>query len=439
MPYFFDTTKLYRIWFSDDPDVFMNDENKLRFIQLRLKNPQAKLSLVYSSKCLSELSRAQLKAFCERIDITPVDFDTEIPALLTDEQDKQIYELARLEIEHTLNDTGGNLAAASDCVRTLLPLIQKYGCYSDFDVEIDFSKAPKTVKIYSPIVLTSVYHHGQMSDLGYAVANNDFIGVAYDSSDLTQLHPSTVRDLRKLQSQILRNYNAITPESLYDVKLNFESDDDPLSCEGIAKQLLNKYFEIKPQATLFDIRKFIDTLTVDFVKAQCEQLPPDFDADNVKTLKWQMYLACVRNTSGPGAYTSLFSEFLDKTFKVVEIDVVNKYGYEIQIRIEPQGKWRDYNEKCQRYGYTCNNLQHYVNSKQSDMVGYRQMLDENNSLEEDIGKFCDISWTKIGAHNQKARSQRITQAAITMQRAFRKRNHSENVDIITKEFCKLGM
>ncbi|MGD9592899.1 MAG: glycosyltransferase family 88 protein, partial [Candidatus Berkiella sp.] len=405
-----------------------------------------------SSKCLTQASIEALNTFCQNVGIDPIDFDTTVQALLTDDQDKQIYALAKSEIEHTLNDSGGNLAAASDCARTLLPLVSQCGLYSDFDVKLNFSKAPSVVKVYSPVVLTSTYYHNFIGNAGYPVANNDFLGFTYDSDDLSQLNPQAIKDLRKMQSHILSHYNNITPDSFFDVKPDFDCEEDPLSLETLSEHLLHKYFEMNPKATIFDIRKFIETLTIDFVTTHCKALPPNFNTLSLDVIKWQMYLASVMRT-GPGACCALFSEFLDVKFKAMNVEVARpmyfsfdskKCYHSTQTLISPQGKWRDYCAKCEKYGYKCNNLHHYVESKQTDVQGYKRMMAENNPLEVDIGKFCDISWTKIGADNQQKRSQKITKAANTIVSAYReykqkKKMRLEAVEAITEEVSKLSL
>jgi hypothetical protein len=54
--YSFVINKTYRIWFSNNPDVFLGIENELRFIRLREKNKNHKLAFIYSSKCLNPLA-----------------------------------------------------------------------------------------------------------------------------------------------------------------------------------------------------------------------------------------------------------------------------------------------------------------------------------------------------------------------------------------------
>ena len=436
MPYFLDTTRLYRIWFSDNPDVFMNDENKLRFIQMRLQNPQAKLSLVYSSKCLSPVAIAELNAFCKNINITPFDVDNDLPKLLTDEHDRQIYELVRLEIQHTLNKTGGNLGSASDCARTLLPVIEMCGNYAEFDLEkLDFSEASSILKIWSPLVLVSTYKHRWIGGVGYPSINTDFLVFAYSSEKLNELHPHAIRDLRKIQSQIIQNYKNITPESIFDVGPRFKWDNNPHSKTAMMKGILRKYIERKPNSTLYDIRMFIHTMTFEFVKTQCEFLPAEFDEEFLTFLKWEMTNATVINTSGPGAYMVLFNDSLDKEFEVVDATTQGYFGLSRQeTLVVPQSKWQAYSDKSQRYGAKCNNLHHYVMSKLSDENKYEAMLKEQNSLEDDIGKIGDMSWTAIGANNQKIRSHQITKAAVTMQYLFRrwKRTNKPSVQTIVE-------
>ena len=137
--YRFDITKYFKIWFSKNPANFLGIENELRFIQMRESNPTATLTFVYSSTCLNAEALNKLKDFCKRHKITPVDFDTDVVTLLTHDSDKAMYTLAQEEIKRTLNNSGGNLAAAADCVRLIAPIIEKFGIYADFDLACNLS------------------------------------------------------------------------------------------------------------------------------------------------------------------------------------------------------------------------------------------------------------------------------------------------------------
>jgi hypothetical protein len=115
--YNFRINKFYKIWFSDKPDVFLGIENELRFIRMRENNKTHQLALIYSSKCLNRNARKKLKKFCQKYTIQPVDLDTQVRDMLTEQLDIDLYNIAQLEIQNTLDKNYGNLAAASDCAR----------------------------------------------------------------------------------------------------------------------------------------------------------------------------------------------------------------------------------------------------------------------------------------------------------------------------------
>ncbi len=115
----------YKIWFSKSPDSFLPLENQLRFIRMRQKNPSRKLSFIYSANCLSNSALKALIPFCKTYDIQPIDFDSEVDTQTSPlkDQDKSIFQIAQDEIAHCRNQTGGSMAAASDCARLIVPLI----------------------------------------------------------------------------------------------------------------------------------------------------------------------------------------------------------------------------------------------------------------------------------------------------------------------------
>ena len=61
--YFVDTTKHFKIWFSDNPEVFLPQENQLRLIHMRANNPKAEIALIYYAESLSKKAQAQLHSF----------------------------------------------------------------------------------------------------------------------------------------------------------------------------------------------------------------------------------------------------------------------------------------------------------------------------------------------------------------------------------------
>ena len=89
--FYFSFKQFYKIWFSPSPDSFLGLENELRFIRMRNMHPQAVIYFIYSSACLLKDTIEKLKKFCITQQIIPIDFDTDIPALLKTEKEKKVY------------------------------------------------------------------------------------------------------------------------------------------------------------------------------------------------------------------------------------------------------------------------------------------------------------------------------------------------------------
>lgn len=196
MVWLLNTNKHYKIWFSDAPETFLDMENQLRFIRAREKNPDVHFGFVYSSALLSAKAVDALKKFCTQQCITAIDFDVELPKLLQHDLDKKIYDLAKKEMHHP----GGCLAAASDCVRTLIPVIELLGLYSDFDVGIAFATVPKQVPINYPVILPVDYKESAPS------INMDFMAAAHLEQDPQKLHPEAITCIQNIQRNIIKRY-----------------------------------------------------------------------------------------------------------------------------------------------------------------------------------------------------------------------------------------
>lgn len=226
--YFLNTRKLYKTWFTNDPEIFLNFENQLRFIKFRKYNPEADISLVYSSELLSEKAKQKMNVFCATHNIMAVNFDTEIFGNSIDPQEIAIHQLAKQELQAWAPiDIGGNGAAASDILRFSKKVIEKCGVYSDFDVIVKLDELPKKYKIKSPIILPT--------------RCNDFIAFAKDQDDNIHIHAYDLID--KGQLAIISNYKAIKDSTNSQELLSFIPD-------------LSQHFDFTSNAD--DIKYFYD-------------------------------------------------------------------------------------------------------------------------------------------------------------------------------------
>src|SRR5579872_5716613 len=134
--YQLNTRKFFKIWFSTNPHSFMGLFNQKRLINMKATNKDAAMTLIYYKNLLEPKEVKKLEEFAKNNNISLLELN-DIRPMLVDEHDINMFNRCVTELNHL--GKGGNPAAASDCLRTLVPLLEKYGIYSDCDVDIDFS------------------------------------------------------------------------------------------------------------------------------------------------------------------------------------------------------------------------------------------------------------------------------------------------------------
>ncbi|MCL9685080.1 glycosyltransferase family 88 protein [Legionella maioricensis] len=160
-----------KIWFSNKPDVFMNDENQMRLITIRDKNPKDLISLVYDSSLLTPHALAELHRFCSEHEITPVDAQ-KLESSLKSVNEQKLYEYYQDEMTHL--SQGGSLAVASDIIRWL-SAVYSLGTYTDFDVAVDTRQLPPRVAVDTPLLLN--IGSLKIGNTEIILSNNDCIAV----------------------------------------------------------------------------------------------------------------------------------------------------------------------------------------------------------------------------------------------------------------------
>ncbi|MGE4350497.1 MAG: glycosyltransferase family 88 protein [Candidatus Berkiella sp.] len=251
-----ETKRHYKIWFSANPDEFLNDENKLRFIRACLDNPDIRFSFVYSSAILSEFAIAELKDFCAKLNIQAVDFDSDVLRLLAHRLDKESYHHAMQEIRHAVKKQGGNLAAASDLIRWLPGLIQCCGIYSDFDVELKFQKLNPVINVKSPVILPTTLEFEDDALNAYTI-NNEFLAFAFDEDNTTQLSTDSIEIIRIVQKEMLKRYTQPTLAMLSPVIPGFQN---PNTRNLPLKIILHSFSTNSADKSIFALRQFIHEL-----------------------------------------------------------------------------------------------------------------------------------------------------------------------------------
>jgi len=160
-----------KIWLSIKPNLFMNLENQMRLIEMREKNPNDAIHLIYDSTLLYEHSINELNKFCEENNIIPVDAK-EFKDQLHTENERRLYAFYQDELNNI--GTGGNPAVASDILRWLPPAF-KLGTYTDFDFPVDTSALLPTIPVAAPLLLN--IGSFRMSKKEFILTNNDFVAV----------------------------------------------------------------------------------------------------------------------------------------------------------------------------------------------------------------------------------------------------------------------
>lgn len=457
-----DTTKHFKIWFSKDKNIFLGIENQLRLVKTRAQNPQAIISLVYSSKCLNSKAKKDLASFCEKHRINPIDFDTQVESLLTDEKDIAIYQIALLEIKNTLNNQGGNLGAAADCARLICPLLAKAGIYTDFDVDFNTSLKEKTIKAEFPIIFNS---SGAKEQMRY---NSDVMITAHNPSNPKQLHEDAIRKIGYMQEGIIKKYRTTNElaKGIFITNVNGLKIMEPLELQDERKnRYLEYYFDRHPKSTVFDLRKHVQNMKFsDLMKSrplfervviyddytlsnstdnqieekfkavyaeenvllaetddpQSEMQEPmtgDVIDSSLRTIKHSLYLATVCRVSGPINLMHLFRDNI----------TIEKFDRMSEIR-EGESQLQTALEKS---SLACNGFANCFKTKNDGRHLKDQELSWANLFEK-IGSFGDQSWTSPGQQNQSKREEGMVKAATTLQKAFRKKYLAKNQMLQTK-------
>lgn len=151
MKYSFNPHCHVKIWLSKEPDLFLAYENQLRLIEMRQKNTNDKISLLYSQDLLSEKAHAELKLFCYRNRIIPVSIEENIAPRCKTSNEQALLACYQQEV-FAFKNGNGNPAAASDILRWINS-VYELGVYSDFDVKIDTKALPPLIEVDSPLLL----------------------------------------------------------------------------------------------------------------------------------------------------------------------------------------------------------------------------------------------------------------------------------------------
>ena len=371
-------SRFYRIWFSPYRYEFLGLTNRARFAKLRADNPEMSLSFVYSSKRLSPEALNQLKQFCEKLHIRPVDFDLELPTWLQTSNDKKLLEIARLELTHA----GGSEAGASDRVRLMEAVVIKLGNYAEFDLELKF-KNLQTMEVASPVILDV----RDKKDMTVLFFNTDFLGFAVEPSDKVTLTAAATKALRQVQSALISRFEAPLLKGCLEEKSTFSQPIMLQDPHEVA--LLRNYNANHNKATILDFKAYVAGLTKPFRITQQVKGKPEilsYDQNRLSQMKQGISVGAVTLYSGGEVFSSVIeSFFIQKCISMQGMQQVYTLG-----DADALGRnW--FKQIISEVGvYGSNGLEKYVSQ-----VSYpREVLVSGSMLTE--RKEYDCSWQKSG-------------------------------------------
>ena len=307
MPYHFNIKNHYKIWLSPNPNQFLPIRNQLRLIHEIQTNAGVEMRFVYSQACLNDFALDEMRKFCLTHKIIPIAFESLLP-LLTKEREREVAAIASQEIEHFRQNTGGNLAAASDCIRLLSVVIETCGIYSDSDVrntlmQFISNQGSDTswVDLQGPLLFFG-FQIPTRDEIIF-MCNNDFLAFSLQG----QSHPEPNRlsieasqCVENLQRVILDNYSRnLTMSKFFDlidsvIKLLEKGAalDSPV-CQFIASMKQDN-----TPRTLFALRKHLQ----DLMTCHSDKLVQQFLYECLKQT--------VTRFSGPEIYPNLFAHLV---------------------------------------------------------------------------------------------------------------------------------
>lgn len=181
-PYKIAYERWVKIWFSVNPSIAIPDKQKNHIDEALAMSSQMKMTLVYSSDLLDDVGKAQLAqqkvewndkypGQLQLLDINDPAFKAEV------DRDQTTVKLYRKGLEELNFDKGGNVGAASDCIRLLTC---RHGVYSDFDVS--YTQVLKEA-LNQPDTSTKSFFSDRalLASVMDGTANNDVIAVSKDA------------------------------------------------------------------------------------------------------------------------------------------------------------------------------------------------------------------------------------------------------------------
>lgn len=386
--YLFDLRRYYKIWFSANPNQFLGIEDQLRFVRMREDNRSENLYFIYSRVYLSATALEDLNKFCRQYRIEPIAFE-DMESILVHEQDKALYKIAQAELANCIDAKEGNMASASDCVRLLVPVIERYGIYGDFDVRLHLSTLKiQYARLRGPLLFPA--ETIMLTDeLAILAPNSDFLACSLDQTDHQHLSADALKAIRSLQRAILKKYQAS-----FSAETIFGSNKLSTMKYVELPALFSAFHEQYPNnPTIYDFRRYVKTLP-DHPQGSSDGIP-------VKTFLTRL---CVINMSGPGTYPFLFEHQFPRGINEPPLPLPYK-----------EKKWLPFLALYERCGTGF--YDPIYDAIKSNNSAVKAMNGDNTGAVKDI---ADFSWTQDGMQRKQKREEELRHSALITQRFWRK-------------------
>ncbi len=423
-----DTTYHYKIWFSKNAEVFLDEENQSRFITAREQNPSHHFTFIFSSATLSSKAQDNLFAFCKKNGIKPIDFDKDIPQFLRSDKDKALYTLAKQEIECAAQNKGGNMAGASDCTRAIVAIVEKCGIYSDFDVELQFENVKPSLKTKAPVLLAVEFV--QEAGISQPCLNNECLVFSFDPASSGRLSKEALEKITAVQDSIISRYakplEAMLTHPVKGLNVDLGTGDEAT--------FIRQYFKENPTSDIFAFRQYVLGLTIEEycrVKLTKIQASDKVNKENITEIsKEKAYLAYLENNkldyllwrvqADPDLQFST-NEILEKKLALLKHNLyvfsvslisgpINYYalnpetvpqrgfsirGNDFVAIVSPPEQWDNYCDSYKRAGIAENGLGNAFKTQNS----FRQMTSQTKESADPLALVApssDQSWTPLG-------------------------------------------
>ncbi|MDP1603571.1 MAG: glycosyltransferase family 88 protein [Legionella sp.] len=225
MSYELDLHRHVKIWLSTNPQRFLNPENQLRLVEMRALNPADVIHLLYSKQLLSDDALRELYNFCSTHNIIAVSIEDDIlPNCTENEDERNLADLCRQEIQAIKDNTGGNPASVSDMLRWL-SRVYKLGVYSDLDVRVKTQELPQIITVNAPVLLKigsiKIPIAGLSQDNLECIAlNNDTVAVVGNdelTKDIISRIQRRIYDIYQKPTHFTANYEQLVEDTINHV------------------------------------------------------------------------------------------------------------------------------------------------------------------------------------------------------------------------------